>query len=119
MPYLSESSRPDGSCQVRPGTAKSPRGDCLLRRNLSLLQFDGGACSFELGFGVVGVGLGDVLLDRLGSAVYDGLGLGEAETGDLADRLDDVDLLVAGSSQDHGEGRLLFGSSTLFTTTGG
>ena len=42
------------------------------------------------------LGLGDLLLHRLGRAVHQILGLLQAEPGDLADHLDDLDLLVAG-----------------------
>src|SRR5437773_12235328 len=73
---------------------------------------------FELGrrSGVVellldrgGLVLADVLLDRLRRAVDQVLRLLEAETGDLTDGLDDIDLRGTGLLQDHGELGLLLG----------
>src|SRR5215467_3243588 len=69
----------------------------------SLLELDLGALGLELGLELLGVGLRHAVLDRLRSTFDQVLGLLEAETGDLAHRLDDVDLLVAGGGQDHSE----------------
>src|SRR6185295_3016106 len=60
-----------------------------------LLELDLGALGLELGLELLGVGLRHAVLDRLGRALDQVLGLLEAEAGDLAHRLDDVDLLVA------------------------
>src|SRR5918994_6566376 len=68
--------------------------------NSCLLQLDLGALGLELGLELLGVGLRHAFLDRLGRALDQVLGLLEAETGDLAHRLDDVDLLVAGGGED-------------------
>src|SRR5262249_27888848 len=57
------------------------------------LQLDFGAAVFELLLEGLGLVLGDVLLDGLGGAFDQILGLLEAQAGDLADHLDDVDLL--------------------------
>src|SRR5919108_180419 len=51
---------------------------------------DGGAGPFELGLGLLGVLLGHLLQDRLGSAVDQVLGLLEAEVGERAHFLDDL-----------------------------
>ena len=56
--------------------------------------------AFELGLGLLGVLLGDLLEDRLGGAVDQVLGLLEAEAGERAHLLDDLDLLVAGAGED-------------------
>ena len=61
-----------------------------------LLDGDRRACGLELGLGVLGGVLGDLLEQRLGCAVDQILGLLEAQAGnDLADDLDDADLLLA------------------------
>ena len=65
------------------------------------------AMSWSLIF--VGVVLVDAFLDGLGSALDQVLGLLQAQAGDRADFLDDVDLLVAGVGEDDGELRLLLG----------
>src|ERR1019366_400486 len=51
----------------------------------------------------------DSFLDRLGSLVDERLGLLQAEAGGRTDHLDRLDLLVAGSGDDHVEGGLLLG----------
>src|SRR5436190_12764983 len=68
-----------------------------------LLEFDLGALGLELGLELLGVGLRHAVLDCLGRALDQVLGLLEAEAGDLAHRLDDVDLLVADGGQHDGE----------------
>ena len=75
-----------------------------------LLDGDRGASSLELGLGVLGGFLVDLLEQRLGGAVDEILGLLEAQAGDdLADDLDDADLLLAGTLEDDVELRLLLG----------
>ena len=59
------------------------------------LELDGGAGFFELGLGLLGVFLLGLLQDSLRSAVDESLGLSQAQVGDSADGLDDLDLLVA------------------------
>ena len=79
-------------------------------REVDLLDGDGGAGGLELGLGLVGGLLGDLLQQRLRCAVDQILGLLEAQAGDdLADNLDDADLLVAGGLEDDVELRLLLG----------
>jgi hypothetical protein len=56
---------------------KDPEAGSFLISEERLLQLDGGAGGFELALGLLGVSLGDVFLDRLGSAVNEGLGLGQ------------------------------------------
>src|SRR6516164_5791151 len=70
--------------------------DVDLRPRLGELLLDG-----------LGVGLGHALFDGLRRAVDQVLGLLEAEVGDLADRLDDADLVRAGIREDDGELGLL------------
>src|SRR5437868_11959985 len=75
-----------------------------------LLDGDRRASGLELGLGLLGSLLGDLLEQRLGSAVDEVLGLLEAQAGDdLADDLDDADLLLAGTLEDDVEFRLLLG----------
>src|SRR5689334_22981408 len=72
-----------------------------------LLDLDGGALLFELGLQGGGFVLIDAFLDRRRGAVDQVLGFLQAEGRHLADRLDHVDLLVAGGGEDHIEGGLL------------
>src|SRR5438309_6865592 len=69
----------------------------------ALLDLGRGACLLEL----LQHGLGLIprhrLLDRLGGAVDEVFGLFEAQTGDLADGLDDVDLGITGCREDNTE----------------
>ena len=74
-----------------------------------LLDVDLGAGFLKLLLEVSSFALGDRFLDRLRSAFDEVLGFLEAETGDGADFLDDLDLLVAGRGQDNGELGLLLG----------
>src|SRR4051794_18689053 len=86
-----------------------------------LLDGDGGAGALEGGLGLLGGVLGDLLQDRLRRAVDQVLGLLEAERGQAAHLLDDLDLLVAGSLEDDVE-LVLLGSGlggTAVATTGG
>ena len=77
---------------------------------VELLDGDRRAGRLELGLGVLGGVLGDLLQQRLGSAVDQILGLLEAQAGDdLADDLDDADLLLAGALEDDVELGLLLG----------
>src|SRR5687768_8359294 len=66
-----------------------------------LLDLDGGPDLVELLLDVGRLLLGDALLDHLGRAVHEVLGLLQAEARDLADDLDHVDLLVARRGQVH------------------
>ena len=76
---------------------------------MRLLDLDLRACGFELLLDLFGFGLGRAFLDGLRSAFDEGLGFGEAETGDRgADFLDDVDLVRAGLLEDDVERGLLF-----------
>src|SRR6187431_2954999 len=77
-----------------------------------LLDLDLGARCFELLLDVLGLFLADVLFDRLGSAFDQVLGFLETQSGDLADGLDDVDLVGTTVGENDGELRLLFDSSS-------
>src|SRR5579885_179223 len=72
-----------------------------------LLKLDRAARLFELLLDLFGLGFADAFLDRLGGAVDQVLGLLEAESGQLAHHLDNLDLLVAGAGQHHREFILL------------
>src|SRR5699024_7334940 len=79
----------------------------------NLLDLDLGADFFQLLLDVLGVGLGSLLLDGLGSAVDDRLGLLHAQAGDLLDDLDDLHLGSAHVGQDEVElGLLLLNGSS-------
>src|SRR5215213_3011617 len=84
------------------------------------LDGDGGAGALERGLGLLGGVLGDLLQHRLGRVVDQVLGLLEAERGQRAHLLDDLDLLVAGSLEDDVE-LVLLGSGLVATAaaTGG
>src|SRR6185503_11633707 len=74
-----------------------------------------GAGLFELRLDLVGLLLGDALLDRLRRRVDEVLRLLEAETGDRAHDLDHLDLLAAGLGEHHVEGGLLLRRGTVAT----
>src|SRR6059036_438119 len=82
---------------------------------------DKAKAALEGGLGLVGGVLGDLLQDRLRRVVDEVLGLLEAERGQAAHLLDDLDLLVAGSLEDDVELVLLGGCflATNTATTGG
>src|SRR4051794_9775896 len=84
------------------------------------LDGDGGAGALEGSLGLLRGVLGDLLQDGLGRVVDQVLGLLEAERGQAAHLLDDLDLLVAGSLEDDVE-LVLLGSGLVAaaTTTGG
>src|SRR3954466_16213614 len=84
------------------------------------LDGDGGAGALEGSLGLLRGVLGDLLQDGLGRVVDQVLGLLEAERGQTAHLLDDLDLLVAGSLEDDVE-LVLLGSSLVATAaaTGG
>ena len=83
------------------------------------LQFDGRAGALELLLGLLGGGLVDLLEDGLGSAVDEVLGLLQAEGGQRADLLDDLDLLVTGAGEDDIELILLLGLGSVTGAAGG
>src|SRR5690606_28295020 len=76
-----------------------------------------GAGALELRLEGRGLFLRDAFLDRLGSALDQVLRLFQAETGDRAHFLDDLDLLVAGALEDDVERGLLLGCSSAAATT--
>src|SRR5205823_3650962 len=73
----------------------------------TLLERDLRALLLELGLGLVGVVLVDLLQDRLRRRLDQVLGLLEAKAGQLAHDLDDLDLLAAVGLQDDVELALL------------
>src|SRR6185436_3288094 len=86
-------------------TAPPPRAE----QAPPLLDLDLGADFLELLLDRRGLVLGDPFLDWLGRALDEVLGFLQAERGDLADDLDDVDLVGADFGQRDGEFSLLFG----------
>ena len=84
------------------------------------MTVDGGAGILELALGLVGLVLVDALEHGLGSTLDEVLGLLEAEAGELADDLDDGDLVVAEALEDDVERGLLLGlGGSLGGATGG
>ena len=77
-----------------------------------LLDLAGSADFLELGNHSLGIVLGDGFLDGLGSVVDELLGFLQTQAGDLADDLDDLDLLGADLLQDDVELGLLFDLSS-------
>ena len=77
-----------------------------------LLKVDGGTSLGELLLHLLGVSLGDLLLHGLGRGLDQILRLLEAQAGDLADRLDDLDLVGTRARENYVELGLL-GSSFL------
>ena len=59
---------------------------------MKLLDLNLRAGFLELLLEGLGIVLGDAFLDGLGSGLDKALGLGQAQTGELADDLDDLDL---------------------------
>ena len=83
------------------------------------LELDAGASLFQLSLGLLGIFLLGLLEDGLRSAVDKSLGLGQAEVGDGADSLDDLDLLVADGGEDDVELILLFLSRSSSASNSG
>ena len=77
-----------------------------------LLNLDLSASLGELRLHGLGVVLGNAFLDSLRSLVNDSLGFLQAQAGQLADNLDDLDLVGAGGLQDHVELGLLLSSGS-------
>src|SRR6187401_3021264 len=86
-------------------------------RRAGLLDVDGGASLAELRRGSLGFVLRHAFLDRLRGRLNQILGLLQAEAGQLADRLDDVDLVGAEVREDHVELALLLGRGSGGSTT--
>jgi len=82
---------------------KSPAGLFFKTGGVELLQLDGGASGLKGGLSLLGLSLGDVLLNGLGAPSTRPFALGQAETSDLAYGLDDVDLLVTSGGEDDGK----------------
>lgn len=82
-------------------------------KRVELLEGDSSASLFELGFDFLSLVLGNAFLDSLRSVLDNFLGFLEAETGDLADNLDDGDLVVAEALEDDVELGLLLSSASL------
>src|SRR4051812_41607811 len=99
-----------------PGAGTRPERSEGWGRRGPLLDRDGGAGALESGPGLVGGVLGDLLQDRLRRVVDQVLGLLEAERGQAAHLLDDLDLLVAGALEDDAE-PVLPGGGLLATAT--
>ena len=87
----------------RPGKTGAPEG------KRELLDFDLGTGGFDLLLDLFGFGFGDTTLEHFRSAFDEGLGFGEAETGDrAADFLNDSNLVRAAFGEDNIEFGLFF-----------
>src|SRR5690606_20070415 len=84
-----------------------------------LLQLDGAAGFLDLLLDLFGLGLVHAFLERLRRALDESLGFGQAQAGDGADFLDDLDLLATVAGEDDVEFVLFLGSSGFTATTGG
>src|SRR3954452_24629358 len=89
-----------GEWMERPRCTVPARAERGLGAPGPLLDGDGGAGALEVGLGLLGGVLGDLLQDRLRRVVDQVLGLLEAERGEATHLLDDLDLLVAGTLED-------------------
>src|SRR5260221_9955926 len=95
--------RPAWAAPSRPGAGAADRGRSALapdtRYIVDLIELNSRACLLKLLLDLCRLVLVDAFLDRLGRPFDQVLGFLEAETGDGADLLDDVDLLVADCRQ--------------------
>src|SRR4051812_36083142 len=105
--------------RTAPGEVRCP----AVRAGRVSLDGDGGAGALEGSLGLLRGVLGDLLQDRLRRVVDQVLGLLEAERGQAAHLLDDLDLLVTGGLEDDVElvllGSGLVGTATAATGGGG
>jgi len=85
----------------------------------SLFHFDGRASLSELLLDGLRLFLGDAFLNALWRSIHQFLGFFQAQAGDFADRLDDIDLVGADLFEDDGEFGLLFGRSCCRRATSG
>ncbi len=109
-----------GRLPEEPPLARIEPGWRRGRPEAPLAKLDGAAGFLDLLLDLLGLGLGDAFLDRLGRALDQRLGLAEAELGDRAHFLDHVDLLAAVAGEDDVElGLLLLGRSGGGAAAGG
>src|SRR4051812_14948276 len=96
---------------ILPAPAPSPSGEGAEAASAAvlrvLLELDSCPSLLELGLHLLGLVLGRALLDGGRSLVGDGLGLLQAQAGQLTDDLDLLDLLVTGAGQHDVKGALL------------
>src|SRR3990172_4700421 len=85
-----------------PGLRLLARSNANRRTRPCLLDLDVAAGFLQLGRDFLGLGLGHAGLDVLGGALDQVLGVLQAQAGELAHHLDDLDLLVTGALEDHG-----------------
>src|SRR5688500_12456550 len=83
-----------------------------------LLELDGAAGFLDLLLDLLGLFLVDAFLDGLRSAFDQRFGFAQAQAGDGADFLDDVDLLATVAGEDHVELALLFGGRASSGSSG-
>src|SRR5262249_57289597 len=84
-------------CRAGP---RRPAGFPTGLRQIALLEGDLGALGLELGLGLLGVVLVGLLQDRLRRGLDQVLGLLQAQAGQLAYDLDDLDLLATVALED-------------------
>src|ERR1700754_5011073 len=119
---LAGNTRWPGTAAILPRRRLWGRSVCQIDPTGTEELLDGDRCArgLELALGVLGGVLVDLLEQRLGCAIDQILGLLEAQArDDLADDLDDADLLLAGGLEDDVELRLLLGGLGGRTRSGG
>ena len=82
-----------------------------------LLQFDGTASCFDLGFDLFGFVFGNTFLDRFRRAFDQGFCVGQAQRGDGTNFLDHLDLLAAVAGQDNVEFVFFFSRTSVAAST--
>ena len=93
-----------------------PEQIIIRQKARSLLDLDGCASFFQLGFDLVGFFFRSTFFNRLWCAFNKVLGFFQAKTCDAANFFNDVDFLVASSSQDNVKFALFFASSAASVT---
>src|SRR6185312_835968 len=109
IPRNPEMSNGVGGLRCAARSAGRPARDNRAGAVAGLLDLDLRALLLEGGLDLLGLLAGDAFLDRLGERVDHVLGLLEAETGELADHLDDRDLVRPDLGEDRAELGLLLG----------
>ena len=83
-----------------------------------LLNLNFSTCLLELSLNLLGLLLGDTLLNGLGSTVNECLCIAQRQAGDILNGLDNLELSLTGVLQDNVERRLLGGGSFAGTGCG-
>ncbi len=83
-----------------------------------LLNLNFSTCLLELSLNLLGLLLGDTLLNGLGSTVNECLCIAQRQAGDILNGLDNLELSLTGVLQDNVERRLLGCSSLACASSG-